>query len=406
MFFIDKPYVSDFLKNTLHENNIPLVGTNFALSLNLSEGSNLLSETEAIQLAHESDSLRLYSNSENAIGWVADNLSFTNIPTTIELFKNKLSFRELTKPLFPKFYFRGVKLEQLKSIIFEELPLPFIIKPTVGFFSMGVYKVESHQGWLESLSAIEAEVEKVGGLYPNEVLDTSEFIIEEFVEGEEYAVDAYFNDKGEPVIVGILKHIFSSDSDVSDRVYFTSKDVVEPNLIGFTKFIADIGELTGVKNFPIHIELRKSEDGTLIPIEVNPMRFGGWCTTADLTYLAFGFNPYLYYYNQQKPDWPELLSGKDGLLYSVIVLDNSSGIDPERIHSFDYDALLSRFETPIELRRIDYRHYPVFGFLFTETHSGNMEELFDILNSDLIEFINKDKNIPEQKSYDSAKLSL
>ncbi|MBW1644070.1 MAG: ATP-grasp domain-containing protein, partial [Deltaproteobacteria bacterium] len=118
---------------------------------------------------------------------------------------------------------------------------------------------------------------------------------------------------------------------------------------------------------PVHIELRRDNDGTLLPIEVNPMRFGGWCTTADISFLAYGFNPYLYYYSQKKPNWPDVLKGKEGKLFCIIVLDNSTSIDVDKIASFNYEKLLSKFEKPIELRRIDFQKYPVFGFLFTQT---------------------------------------
>ncbi len=37
--------------------------------------------------------------------------------------------------------------------------------------------------------------------------------------------------------------------------------------------------------------------------------------------------------------------------------------------------------------KIDYKKYPVFGFLFTETRDDNFSELINILNSDLKEFI-------------------
>jgi hypothetical protein len=49
--------------------------------------------------------------------------------------------------------------------------------------------------------------------------------------------------------------------------------------------------------------------------------------------------------------------------------------------------LLSRFEHPLELRKIDYKEYPVFGFLFAETSQANFGELERILRSDLKEFI-------------------
>ncbi|MCK5661967.1 MAG: ATP-grasp domain-containing protein, partial [Thiotrichaceae bacterium] len=163
--------------------------------------------------------------------------------------------------------------------------------------------------------------------------------------------------------------------------------IINDNLQQFTDFITELGALSCRKNFPVHIELRRDSKGKLLPIEVNPMRFGGWCTTADVTYLAYGFNPYQYYYSQLKPDWTDLLKDKEGKLFSIIVLDNSSGIDEEKILSFDYEKLQSFVENPLELRKIDYKKYPVFGFLFTETRENNFSELENILNSNLQEFI-------------------
>lgn len=291
------------------------------------------------------------------------------------------------KSIFPNFYFKKVRLEDLKKVQFNEMPLPFIIKPTVGFMSMGVYKVSNLEEWTNTIDSIIAGIDQIKDLYPAEVLDTSSFIIEQCINGEEFAVDAYYNSIGEPVILNILKHTFSSDTDVSDRVYISSKEIIESNLEEFTDFVGKIGNLAGVKNFPVHIELRRDNDGALLPIEVNPMRFGGWCTTADISFLAYGFNPYLYYYSQKKPNWSEVLKGKEGKLFSIIVLDNSTGIEVNEITLFNYEKLLSNFEKPIELRKIDYKKYPVFGFLFAETREDNFIELKNILDSDLNEFI-------------------
>jgi ATP-grasp domain len=275
----------------------------------------------------------------------------------------------------------------LENLDFNEFPLPFIIKPNVGFFSMGVYMITNLIDWENSVKSIKKENEQIKNLYPAEVLNTSTFIIEQCIEGDEYAVDAYFNEKGEPVILSILHHTFSSDSDVSDRVYTTSKKIIENNIEEFTDFLDKIGKLSSVKNFPVHLELRRDSDGIIIPIEVNPMRFGGWCTTADITFQAYGFNPYLYYYTQKKPDWDKILKNKEGKLFSIVVLDNSTGVDAKNILSFNYDKLLEIFETPMELRKLDFNRYPVFGFLFTETREDNFNGLKKILDSDLSEFI-------------------
>ncbi|RLB69815.1 MAG: ATP-grasp domain-containing protein [Deltaproteobacteria bacterium] len=387
MFFVDKPYVSDFFKKTVRDSGIPIVGTEAAQQLDLFDGTTVISEASAIEMVRERESLPIYTTSENAIGWISKNLPFSDLPEKIELFKNKLKFRQLTKSIFPDFYFQGVSINELENVQFDQLPLPFIIKPTVGFMSMGVYKVTNYEEWADTLASITAEIEQIKNLYPDSVLNTSSFIIEQCINGEEFAVDVYYNAVGEAVVLSILKHVFASDADVSDRVYVSSKEIIEKNLAEFTEFAEIIGRLAAVKNFPVHIELRRDSDGTLLPIEVNPMRFGGWCTTADISFLAYGFNPYLYYYNQEKPDWPQLLQGKEGKLFSIVVLDNSTGVEISKIKSFDYDKLLTKFKKPLELRKIDFQQYPVFGFLFTETAEDHFVELQTILNSDLREFI-------------------
>ena len=386
MFLADKPYISDFFKQTVRDNDIPVVGTEVAKNLGLYGGTKIISEETAVEMARVSDDLRIYTTSENAIGWISKHLAFSDLPEKIALFKNKVKFRELTKSLFPGFYFKEVCVEDLKKVQIKDIPLPFILKPAVGFFSMGVRKVTNYQDWLNTVDSILVEMNKNKSAYPEAVLNAGSFIIEQCINGDEYAFDAYFNASGEPVVLSILKHTFASETDVSDRVYTTSKEIIEENLDDFTNFAGKIGELAHLRNFPVHIEVRR-ENGVLMPIEVNPMRFGGWCTTADISFMAYGFNPYLCYFLQQKPNWDEALKGKEGKLFSLIVLDNSTGIDVNNIASFDFEKLLSNFEKPMELRKIDYREHSVFGFLFTETRADNFIELKRILNSDLSGFI-------------------
>ena len=387
MFFVDKPFVSDFFKETVRDHAIPVVDTEISRSIGLYPGTKIITEAEAISAVQGSGEQLIYTTSENALAWIIKNLAFSDLVEKIELFKNKVTFRELTKPLVPDFFFQEVCFEDLKNLPHPAKDIPLIIKPATGFMSEGVYKVKNAGEWDQTKQRILADGERSKGLYPPEVVNASALIIEECIQGDEYAVDAYFDSAGEAVILNILKHTFSSTDDVGDRVYTSSKEIIEDNLQEFTEFSNKIGQLANVRNFPAHIELRRIPDGTLIPIEINPVRFGGWCTTADLTYLAYGFNPYVYFYKQIKPDWPNILKNKSGKLYSIIILDNSTGIDPALINGFDYQKLLSNFESPLELRKFDYSEYPVFGFLFTETNVENELELKKILVSDLQEFI-------------------
>ena len=387
MILVDKPYISDFFRQTITNNSFPVVQTRVATELGFHDMPYFLDEEQAIRQARHAENIPIYTTSENSIGWIAKHLSFTDLPEKIDLFKNKAKFRTLINPLYPDFFFQEVSLAGLDNFRIDEVPLPFVIKPSVGFFSMAVYKVTHAGQWGKIKESIKEDIQSVQELYPSEVMDTSTFIIEQCIEGDEFAIDAYYDAAGEPVILNIYNHIFSTETDVSDRVYISSKQIIEENINQFREFLCRVGELSGVKNFPVHVEVRRDRSGLVNPIEINPMRFGGWCTTADLTWYAYGFNAYEYYFSQQRPDWPAFLKNKAGKLYAIIVLDNSTGVDGDRITAFDYEGLLAKFDTPLDLRKIDYKRYPVFGFLFTETKEERFSEIQAILTSDLREYI-------------------
>ncbi|MEA1973476.1 MAG: ATP-grasp domain-containing protein, partial [Candidatus Cloacimonadota bacterium] len=269
----------------------------------------------------------------------------------------------------------------------NSVKFPIIIKPAIGFFSMGVHKIENKSEWNSIIKKIKVEMEEIKNIYPKEVMDSTDFILEELIEGEEYAVDCYFDAQSKPVVVNILHHIFSSGADMSDRVYTASAKIIRENLDRMTEFLEKMGELTKVKNYPTHVEVRVTQSGEVIPIEANPTRFGGWCSSPDLARYSLDINIVHYFLNNQKPDWYKILQGKEDKVYSIVILDNSTGYKNEQIESFDYDKLLNHFSNPLELRKINYHEYPVFGFVFCETPQDEMDEIWDILKSDLKEFV-------------------
>jgi len=386
MIIIDKPYVSNFLIETIRKNKLPVLENEYS-SMYRNEITPYLLVEEDFKLRYlESNNPKIYSSSENSIGWILASVQFSDLAKKINLFKNKINFRALTSKLYPDFYFREVQMANLDDVSFEELPLPFIIKPSTGFFSMGVYKVDSEVEWEQTKKNILIEMKKVAHLYPTDVLDPNSFIIEQCVEGEEFAFDAYYDESGNPVLLNAFKHYFASENDVSDRVYYTSKSIIEDYFQIFTDFLSEIGALAKVRNFPVHVEVRINQEGKLMPIEINALRFGGWCTTADMTSYAFGFNPYEYFLKGQKPDWKSVLSKINDSLYSIIVLDNSTGYDGEMIKTFDYDLLCSGFANLLELRKVDYKEYPVFGFIFAEIKRDAFAEIEQISVSDLREY--------------------
>jgi hypothetical protein len=387
MIILDKPYISDFLLRTLEKNKTQVILNLGVAELTKGWDLNVISEDAAIQLFTGLSTPLLYTNSENSISWIENNLHQTNLPDKLKLFKNKVLFRDLLSDLYPGYFYKSVSLDNLENLDITGFPLPFILKPAVGFFSLGVYKVENFTEWKKTVNDIKAEIGLIKNLYPPEVLNTGEFIIEECIPGEEFAIDCYFNSAGKPVVLNIMKHIFSSGKDVNDRVYITSKEIIVNYISPITTFLDEIGKRSDLKNFPAHVEVRIDEKGMVAPIEVNPLRFGGWCSTPDLAFHAFGINLYEYLFQQKTPDWDTILQGKDELIYSNIVLNNSTGIEGKNIWAFDYEKLLTGFEKPLELRKTDFRKFPLFGFLFCETRKQNMKELDQILMSDLTDYI-------------------
>ena len=387
MILIDKPYASSFLQETVRKLKIPVIKTRAASEMPGNNEQLFISEEDAIFKLNNDSNALLYTNSENAINWIEKNLKHSDLQKKIKLFKNKVLFRELIKDLYPDYFFKKLAFDELESFDLEELKFPLIVKPAVGFFSLGVKKVDAKNEWKNVISEIKKEISSYKDIYPEEVLDTSNFIIEEFIEGNEFAVDLYYDIEGNAVILNIMQHLFSSDKDVSDRVYMSSKEIIDEHLNKFEHFLGQMGKLADLKNFPAHVELRINSEGIIIPIEVNPLRFGGWCTTADFAWYAFGTNTYENFFFQKKPDWQKIFKNKEDKIFSLIVLDNSTGIPSREICSFDHERLKKAIKNILEYRIIDHQKFKVFGFLFTETKKENIDELYDILRSDLKEYI-------------------
>lgn len=386
MFILEEPYVSTFLRDTAVASGAPVLDTPMARQALAGTGVVPLGD-EAFASAFGRDGhTRLYTNSENAIGWITEHLSGTDLPRQIALFKDKVVFRELLSDLYPGFGFRGIELPALRSFDPHSLRLPFVVKPAVGFFSMGVHVVESASVWPAVVDAIEGEAAAFATLYPDAVLDFGRFIAEELIDGDEYAVDAYFDASGAPVVVNVYGHLFASEQDVSDRVYFTSAELVERWREPLGAFLAEVGKRAGLHDFPVHAEVRVAADGSVAPIEINPMRFGGWCAT-DLAHFAYGVNPYMTYLNAETPDWDRVLAEANRMVTALIIADVPARTDLAAIASVDYAGFAARFSRVLELRPVDFNRYPVFAFTFAAFGADDLSELRSVLGADLTQYL-------------------
>jgi hypothetical protein len=217
------------------------------------------------------------------------------------------------------------------------------------------------------------------------VVSLDEFLIERYITGTEIAIDAYFNASGEPVILNILTHLFGSKSDMSDRLYLTSGDVIRKYHDPIMRYLEEIAGLRDLRNFPFHLEMRQELNGNFVPIEINPMRFMGFCV-ADVEYYFYGINPYEYYFHQKKPDWDKILESRGDKLYGMFGIDIPKHLDKTKI-LFDYDKFIGHFSKPLHYVKMDYRKLPMAIYLFAEAPKNQYSEFEAILFSDLSEFI-------------------
>jgi len=288
--------------------------------------------------------------------------------------------------LHPDYRYVGVPADGLRDFDPGRLRAPFVVKPAVGFFSLGVHVVATHEAWPVTVDLIERELGALRDLYPQQVLDLTHFVVEEAITGEEFAVDAYYDGDGAAVIVNVYAHPFSSAEDVSDRVYLTDADTVARLTPPAESFLTELGRRAGLVDFPVHAELRIDAAGRVAPIEVNPLRFGGWCA-ADLAHFAHGVDPYRCFLRGERPDWERIAERTAGRTTALIVADLPSSVDLAAIAAVDHEGFAARFSHVLELRPTDHTRYPVFAFTFVRVPADDHSELRAVLGADLREHL-------------------
>ncbi|MGE4194503.1 MAG: ATP-grasp domain-containing protein [Pseudodesulfovibrio sp.] len=384
MIVLDYPYVSKFLVESVRDLGLPVLDTPQVRELAGGVPLNYIDEIEfSARLALGG---KVYTNSENGLEHVLRCRCNEDLARQVDICKDKALFRETVANLHPDYRFLRVPHAGLSGLDLSDFPVPFVIKPARGFFSLGVHVVNDLADWPATLEAIETERAALNAEYPEAVVSGAEFILEQVIDGEEYAIDVYYDAEGNPVITNILHHHFLSADDVSDRLYYTSARIIETWLLPFTEYVRDVGRECGFNNFVTHIEVRVTPEGDILPIEANPLRFAGWCV-ADITNLAWDFNPYECYFKELRPDWDAILEANKGQAVVMVIGDLPPGTDRESIGSIDYQGFQSMFSNTLELRKIDYKAYPVFAFAYARMDEPELARLKLALAEDFCRFV-------------------
>lgn len=356
----DEIFVSEVLVKSLEKTKVQTFAKGKLKERLKERDLDLISEEEAIEKLSLSN-CQVYTNSEQFLPFVLQHSHNSDLKKSIRLFKDKALFRDFVSRIYPDFFFKKFnpnKQRKLNLPITKEL----ILKPSIGFFALGVKKFY-HQDFEKAINDSLISISKEGKSFSKDVLDDSCFIIEEVIEGEEFACDAYFDREGKPVIVGLYQHPFKDKHDSRQLLYITSKKILIEISKHANEFLLILKEKLKLKNFPIHFEFR-IRDNILIPIEVNPLRFGGF-GLADLTYHAFGINPYFAFLNSVQPEWNRILDESLDSTHAW-VLGRMEGIKKPNVEKFK-----QAFQTITHFVDLDYRKLPVFCIAYTENEDIN-----------------------------------
>lgn len=382
MLILEKPYVSETLIRTAIEKNLPVLRNSMSEML-VARGNKLnLYDDNAFAAEYEKRH-RLYSMSENGLGWIVEHLKDKELIDKIGLLKDKATFRRICSDMYPDFFFKEVEVAELIKMSADGLKFPLVLKPSVGFLSVGVYVVRDEAEWKSAIADIEKNFAKSSAQFPEFVVGTAKFLIEEYIRGEEYAVDAYFDENGNPAILNIYHHRFASESDTSDRLYCSSKALYDTYEQTFTDFLISTNKVIGLRNFPMHIEFRY--DGKkAIPIEINPLRFAGFCLNELQTHIT-GIHPVVAYFENIHISKEEMWKGRENDTYSFLVLERPTQAPANAV--FDSAKFKASFSDVLEIREVKEAAVGVAATAFTRTDKAHEAELDRILTLDMMEFM-------------------
>lgn len=381
MMIVDEPFAAPELIEYLERTQQPVLANGMAKEIAAQHDICVLDD--AAFAARVNAGERLICTSENAFGWIAEHIEDETMTGAIATFKDKARMRALLAPMYPNLEYREVPTEQLPSINFAELHAPFVLKPNVGYCSVGVYVIETREQWDAALADIRENLAVWRSRYAESALGEGSFIIESYLGGTEYAVDAYFDECGEAVVLDVLRHEFANEADTSDRCYITGPSVIREHAAHFAEWLTEVNKYVGAKNFPVHVETRM-ENGVISPIEFNPLRFAGICGT-EVAYHGYGFHTYDYFLRGVKPQLDELLKGKEGKLYCMGYIPAPDALAAGEC-AFDYDAFLSHFSGLQAFHKFDAQATGALGFIFIETEESDETERAFLRDADLTQF--------------------
>ena len=161
------------------------------------------------------------------------------------------------------------KIEDIEKFINENGTS--VLKPIYGTASKSVIKVQSFQ-------ENKAEVEKL-----MQDCSDQDLIIEEFVDGSEYALEGNLINSELNKIVIFDKPINYKEPYFEESIYIAPTEIPDKTQKEIVNLIGKACKKLGLENGPVHVEF-KIHNKEIFIIEINPRMIGGLCSRC----LSFG----------------------------------------------------------------------------------------------------------------------
>ncbi|HBS88832.1 MAG: hypothetical protein A2W91_03835 [Bacteroidetes bacterium GWF2_38_335] len=321
--------------------------------------------------------------SEFSLATVLDHLDPAR-KRAVTLLKDKFRFREILSEIYPEYQYRLIKIEDVGSLRVDKKS---VIKPVRGCFGTAVRVVDKNTDFGLLSSELKAELEKNSKVYQNSVLSNDSFIIEDFIEGEEYAVDMFYGSSGEPRIVNILHHPVPKNKAYIHMAYNSSKKAFDEVYDIAKTFLQKINNILKVRNFVMHVEI-KVYNGEVYPIEINCMRFGGM-GLCNLIYFSHGINSFTCFNNDSEPDLEKMWKNKEQDVYTYFIAYNGVN-SPVDQYAPNRDKLKKMFTEVLHEEPFDHRKQLCFGVYFLRETEENISNIMNIEFDDFFEISSPD----------------
>jgi hypothetical protein len=321
---------------------------------------------------HFSQDDKVCIDSEAAIELVTSRINDPAKQQAVRLLKDKYAFRQMLGNLYPQYQYQLVKANDIQSL---KIDRKSIIKPVKGVFGTAV-KIIDRDTDLTSLGGeLQAELLKNKSIFSDSVLSQDDFLVEQYIEGEEYAVDMFYNSVGDPCITNIYHHPIPANRSYLHVIYYSSKVVFDRIYTKAKAFFTVLNKILNVTNLTIHGEF-KLDGEDFVPIELNSLRFGGM-GLGNMVFHGLGVNPYIYFLNDLEPDWQTIWHDKDQDLFTFFIAYNGANIDLT-IHKPNYQLLEQQFTEILFKQYFDYQHQVALGIYFLKETNQNLLMLLAI----------------------------